>query len=96
MCSTACAEMREHEKERMKGRWWAQTFVLKQHTHGAYQSIQNELKIVDRQGFKNLMRMFPYDFGNLLKMVAPLIKLQATNCRNGVSPAKRLAATLQF
>jgi hypothetical protein len=49
---------------------------MKQGTHRAYQSILNELKIEDRQGFKNFVRMSPFDFENLLKMVVPLVMLQ--------------------
>jgi hypothetical protein len=51
-------------------------FLMKQDAHGAHQSIRNELNIEDRQGFKNFVHMSPFDFYNLLKMVAPLVKLQ--------------------
>jgi enoyl-[acyl-carrier-protein] reductase (NADH) len=42
-------------------------------------SVQNELKKEDGQGFKNYMHISAYDFENLLKMVAPLVKSQDTN-----------------
>jgi hypothetical protein len=48
---------------------------MKRDTHGAYQLILTELKIEDRQGFNDFVRMSPFDFENLLKMVAPLVKL---------------------
>jgi hypothetical protein len=41
-----------------------------------YQSVLNELKFEDHQGFKNFACMSPYDFENLLKMIAPVIKLE--------------------
>jgi hypothetical protein len=40
--------------------------------------------------------MSAFDFENLLKMVAPLIKLQDTNCRKAISPAEQLAITLRI
>jgi hypothetical protein len=40
---------------------------MKQDTHGAYQSILNELKIEDRKGLKNFVRIFPFDFEIYIK-----------------------------
>jgi hypothetical protein len=69
---------------------------MKRDTHGAYQSVQNELKNEERQDYKNFVRVSPYDFGNLLKIVAPFVKMQATNCRSAGSPTEHLAVTTDF
>jgi hypothetical protein len=63
-------------KGRRKCRWYARTLLMKWDTHSAYLSILNELKVEDRQGFKNFVHMSPFDLENLLKMVSPLVKLQ--------------------
>jgi hypothetical protein len=50
----------------------------------------------DPNGLKNFLRMDMVSFSELLEMVTPLIKRRDTLIRNSISPAERLALTLQF
>jgi hypothetical protein len=61
-----------------------------------YQPVLNEQKTEDRQRLKNFVRMSAYDFENLLKVVAALVKLQDTKFRTAVSPSWQLAVTLRL
>lgn len=84
------------KRKRAKRRWWVRNFLSKKNSQGAYQSLMNDLRIEDRQGFKNFVRMTPADFEILLNMVAPHIVKQDTKFRVAVSPAEQLAVTLRF
>jgi hypothetical protein len=54
------------------------------------------MKTEDHQGFNSAVRMSTCEIDNLFQMVALLIKLEDTKCRNAVSPTKQLVIILQL
>jgi hypothetical protein len=54
------------------------------------------LSAEDPNGLKNFLRMDMASFNELFEIVTPLIKRRDTLMRNSISPAERLALTLQF
>jgi hypothetical protein len=59
-----------------------QKFLKERKSHGANNySFLSELRIEDRRGFKNVIRMTPTDFEELLNMVTPIISRKNTSFR---------------
>ena len=71
-------------------------WIGKRDQYGAYHSLIQELSAEDPNGLKNFLKMDMVSFSELLEMVTPLIKRRDTLIRNSISPAERLALTLQF
>jgi hypothetical protein len=64
--------------------------------HGAYNYILSELRIEYRRGFKNVIRMTPTDFEELLNMVPPFISRMNTSLRQAISASDNLAVILRY
>lgn len=83
-------------KSRKKPRYWMRDFLKKRETHGACNSLLNELLIQDVQGYRNFLRMLPEDFEILLQRVAPIIQKKDTNFRMCIPPSDQLIVTLRY
>jgi hypothetical protein len=77
-------------------RIWARPWIGRRNQYGAYHSLIQELSAEDPNGLKNFLRMDMASFNELFEIVTPLIKRRDTLMRNSISPAERLALTLQF
>ena len=103
MCLAASAAItavvvrrRRREQSQRKKRLWTRPWILKREQFGAYHCLLEELKLSDRNGLKNFLRMDKSSFNEILDKVAPLIQKQDTQLRASISPAERLALTLRY
>ena len=87
---------RRREQSQRKKRLWTRPWILKREQFGAYHCLLEELKLSDRNGLKNFLRMDESSFNEILDKVAPLIQKQDTQLRASISPAERLALTLRY
>jgi hypothetical protein len=62
-------------------------------SHGACNSVLSELRIEDRRGFKNAIRMTPTDFEELF--VSPTISRKNASFRQAVPATDKLAVVLR-
>jgi hypothetical protein len=65
-------------------------------THGSYYSILSELRIEDRRGFKNVIRVTQTDVEELLNMVSPFISRKNTSFRQAFPASDKLAVILRY
>ena len=92
----AAAYARKKKKEKRKRRWWVRPWIGRREQLGAYHALMAELEAEDPQGYKNLVRMTPEHFHELLRAVGLLIEKQTTRMRRSISAGERLAVTLRF
>lgn len=88
--------MQTEANSRKKRKYWSRSFLRRRNQEGAYRSILNDLRIEDRSGFRNFVRMTPVNFENLLQKVAPYISKQNTHFRDAITPAEQLAVCLRY
>jgi hypothetical protein len=61
-----------------------------------YNSILSELRNENRRGFKNVIRMTPTDFKELLNMVSPFISEKNISFRQAISAIDKLVVVLRY
>ncbi|XP_068082892.1 uncharacterized protein [Anabrus simplex] len=88
-----CLEMLRHRKER---RWWSRPWIQRREELGASSRLFQELKEEDPETYRNVLRMSPSKFQELLELVEPLIKKQDTKMREAIPCKIKLEITLRY
>lgn len=81
---------------RKKRRWWTRPWIQRREELGASSRLLQELKEEDPETYKNVLRMSPPKFQELLELVEPLIKKQDTRLRNAIPCKIKLQITLRY
>ena len=87
---------RRRRLQRRRKRFWIRRIYKDRGQKGEYASLIRDLMLHDHAYFFNYFRMSPSCFEDLLSMVAPKIKKNATKMREPIPPAERLCVTLRY
>lgn len=83
-------------KKKKKSRIWVKEWMQKFGTNGHFENVYREWHLTDPDFYRAQLRMYPEDFGQLLRGVDPYIRKQDTVLRLAVTVEKRLTVTLKF
>ncbi len=87
----------EEEKARArKGRLWVRPWISRREELGHYHRLMEELRQEDKPSFKNLLRLIPEFFDNLVIRLTPRLLKQNTQMREAICPGEKVAATLFY
>lgn len=78
---------------------WVRGWLKKKSTEGAYAKLLQELRFgdsVERQLFRDFLRMTDRSFDYLLQLITPIISKKYTQFRVSISAGERLAVTLHY
>ncbi len=96
-CGVIVAIILKRRKRRRRNRKvWTREWIRKRDRHGAYHQLLQELKLCDRNAYKNFLRIDEAIFETILELVSPIISRQDTHLRQSISAGERLAVTLRF
>ncbi|KAG8230201.1 hypothetical protein J437_LFUL009881 [Ladona fulva] len=84
------------KRQGRKKREWVKKWVLKRQSRGVFNSLLMELRLEEKETYKNFLHMSADDFDCLLKMVSHKITKANTVMRKSILPEERLALTLRF
>ncbi|XP_031327719.1 protein ANTAGONIST OF LIKE HETEROCHROMATIN PROTEIN 1-like isoform X2 [Photinus pyralis] len=81
-----------------KRRWWVRPWIEQRETNSQGNSnlLHNELAVLDKENYKNFIRMDEDTFNDLLKLIENDIQKQDTKFRNAISAKDRLSVTLRY
>lgn len=85
-------KLRKSKKKKL----WVRKWMLDFATRGPYETVYREWRESDPDMYRTMLRLYPEDFGELLRAVDPLICKQDTVFRNAIPSEKRLAITLRY
>ncbi|XP_068082458.1 uncharacterized protein [Anabrus simplex] len=88
-----CLEMLRHRKER---RWWSRPWIQRREELGASSRLFQDLKEEDPETYRNVIRMSPSKFQELLELVEPLIKKEDTKMIEAIPCKIKLEITLRY
>ena len=80
---------------RRRRRYWVRPWISRRDEFGFYGRLMRELEAESEADFKNLMRMEPAMFRELLERIGPRITKADTTFRNALQPGLKLAITLR-
>ena len=83
-------------RRRRNRKLWIRPWIKNRPAQGAYENLLRELRLEDRCGYRNFIRMDPCSFDELLSLVAPRISKRDTICRLAIPAAERLTVTFRF
>lgn len=83
-------------KKKKKKRIWVKEWMKKFGRNGQFENVYREWRYSDPDFFRAQLRLYPEDFGQLLRAVEPFIRKKDTHLRLAVIPEKRLCVTLKF
>ena len=73
----------------------ARNILKKRKTQGYYNNLIAEMRLNDRESFKNFHRMTPKVFDDLLYIIGPMIQKDAGLTLNPITAGERLSLTLR-
>ena len=86
--------IKRRQQRRMKAKkCWMKHWVSRRVEQGAYCNL---LMNLDKQGYRNYLRLSKAQFNDVLKRVSPLLERDDTVFRRSISAGERLALTLRF
>jgi hypothetical protein len=65
-------------RQRLPRRWWIKDCIARRPAFGWYETLMVELEIEDPSSFKNLLRMEPAMYHEMVERLTPLIQKQNT------------------
>lgn len=80
---------------RRRRRWWTRDWLLRRPALGSYDTLVRELRLEDPRAFKNLLRVEPDLFREILQRIEPRISRNDTWWRRATQPGLKLAITLR-
>lgn len=88
--------MRRRRREARRRRtMWVRDWLARRKRFGWYDTLMIELEFEDTPSFKNLTRVQPAMFHELLHRLSPRLKRQTTNWRKPIEPGLQLAIALR-
>ena len=90
------AQRRRRRRNRRPRQFWVRPWILRRNDLGFYDRLMQELENESPTDFKNMIRMDPPMFRELLARLTPRISKQDTNYRPAIKPGVRLAVTLKY
>ena len=83
----------QRRKRRRKHKWWVRPMLQPQlwAERGQYNTLMEELRILDRARFKNYTRLSLEMFDKVLERTIPRLQRQDTKFRKAISPGLKLA-----
>ena len=95
LIDVALHHIRRRRRKRRRREVWVRPWIGRRRQFGLYDQLLVELRQEDQKSFKNLMRMPPDMFDELLARVGPRITKQTTRYREPLEPGLKLALTLR-
>jgi hypothetical protein len=89
-------QKRKERRARKEKSVWVKGWLSRREHFGQYHKLMRELENEDVRTFKNMLRMEPAMFKELLQRVCPRIEKSNTFWRKPLEPGLRLALTLRF
>ena len=74
---------------------WSRKWINRRSTYGIYDRTLQEVRVEDPGAFRQMVRLPPEMFDELLDRVGPMITKQDTNYRKALPPGMKLAVTLR-
>lgn len=96
LCVIAKIQSRRRARKRQSRSMWVLEWLQSRSTRGAYNSLLQELKLTDVNGYRNFLRMNETSFNLLCEKVKPLLQRQDTHMRSSIPSEERLALTLRW
>ncbi len=98
------AQRRQHEEEEERRlarlargpRIWVRDWIGRRQQFGWYEQLMAELEREDPRTFKNMVRMEPAMFHELVDRLTPRIAKRDTNYRKALPPGLKVAITLKY
>lgn len=82
-------------KKQRRRKFWVKPWILN-NCVGHYENVYLEWRYTDPEMHRIFLRIYPEDFGNLLRAVRHIIEKQNTVMRPAIPAHKRLSITLRF
>ena len=87
---------RGRARQQQRRRHWVRQWLIRRPMYGMYEKLMGELEREDVVGFRNLIRMEPHRFYELLQRIGDRITKQNTWYRKSLEPGLKLAITLRY
>lgn len=87
---------RRRRKETRPRSCWVKSWKSRREVKSSYWLLTSELKLEDRDAFRNFIRMNYSTFNSLVQIVEHDLQRQDTHLRKAVTVREKLAATLRF
>lgn len=84
------------EKKNKKKRHWVKSWRLRRDSRSCFKFLTDELRLEDKNAFRQFLRMDENCFQTILGYVENSIRKQNTVMREAVSPEETLVAVLRF
>ena len=83
-------------RKKRKRKPWVNPWLQRRSKLGEFNTLLQEMKLEDQEGYKNYLRMTGENFLELLTIVKGDLEKQSTQMREAIPANMKLAATIRF